>query len=187
MQSDSKIVLPGDFLGTSEEYTLGDGVFDEGGNLYASHIGDVNISDKRVISVVPKVETPAVIKDGEVVIGQISDIKDTVAVVNVACVKGKEGRDIATATQGVIHISNVRNGYVKELRQEFGYLDIVKAKVIDAKALRLSTEGKGLGVVKAICMKCKSTLRRNGNRLSCDRCERVETRNLSDDYGKGMV
>ncbi|KAF5428747.1 exosome complex component CSL4 [Candidatus Methanophagaceae archaeon] len=185
---ESEMVLPGDFLGTSEEYILGDGVYDDEGNLYALYIGDVSISDKRVISVVPKVETPPVIKDGDVVIGQIGDIKDTVAVVSIACVEGKENREIAAVNQGIIHISNVRNGYVNELRQEFGYLDVVKAKVIDAKALRLSTEGKEFGVVRAICAKCKGTLKRKeGDTLSCDICERVETRNLSDDYGTCLV
>jgi len=155
--------------------------------LYASHIGDVSISDKRVISVVPKVETPPVIRDGDVVIGQVVDLKDTVAIVSIACVKGKENRAIAAASQGIIHISSVRNGYVKDLRQEFGFFDIVKAKVIDAKALKLSTEGKDLGVVNAICVKCKGSLKRKGDTLSCDRCERTETRNLSEDYGESVM
>ncbi|NQE45378.1 Exosome complex component Csl4 [ANME-1 cluster archaeon GoMg2] len=186
MESDKGMVLPGDFLGTSEEYILGNGVYDEEGNLYALHMGDVNISDKRVISILPKVETPPTIKEGDVVIAQVGDIKDTVAIVNIACVKGHETREIAMPTQGVIHISNVRSGYVKELRQEFGYLDIVKAKVVDAKALRLSTEGNDLGVVRAICAKCKGSLKRKGETLSCDKCDRIETRNLSDDYGKGV-
>ena len=75
----------------------------------------------------------------------------------------------------------------KELQQEFGYLDVVKAKVIDAKALRLSTEEKDLGVIKAMCMRCKGDLKRKGNVLVCERCKREETRKIADDYGKGMV
>lgn len=187
MEKEKGIVVPGDFLGTSEEFTPGQGVYDEKGNLYASVTGDVSISDKRVIDVEPKVETPPTLKEGDVVFGRIEDIRDTIAVVNIACLKGQEDREIAASTQGVIHISNVKNGYVNELQHEFGYLDLVKAKVLDAKALRLSTEEKSLGVIKAICTKCKSNLQRKGNSLSCESCKRVEMRKTSEDYGKGIL
>jgi exosome complex component CSL4 len=187
MEREEGIVVPGDFLGTSEEFTPGSGVYDEKGNIYASLIGGVSISDKRVIEVKPKVETPPMLRDGDVVVGRIEDIRDTVAIVSIACLKGHEEREIATSTQGVIHISNVKSGYVNDLQHEFGYLDLVKAKVIDAKALRLSTEEKDLGVIKAICAKCKSNLKRKGNTLTCERCKRVEVRKISEDYGKGVV
>jgi len=189
MEKEKKIVVPGDFLGTSEEFTQGTGVYDEEGNLYALQIGEIGINNKRGMDVLPLVETPPILKEGDVVIGRIEDIRDTVAVVSIACMKGKEKREIAASNQGqgVIHISNVKKGYVSELQQEFGYLDVVKAKVIDAKALRLSTEENSLGVIKAMCMKCKGDLKRKGNVLSCERCKRVEARKISEDYGKGIV
>ena len=187
MWKDKEIVVPGDFLGTTEEFMLGRGVYDEEGNLYASLLGVVNISDRRVINVQPVVETPPMLAEGDVVIGRIEDIKDTVAIVSIACVKGKEKREIAASTPGVIHISNVKKGYVSELKQEFGYLDVVKAKVIDIKTLRLSTEDRDLGVIKAMCMKCKGNLEKKGNVLTCERCRRVETRKISEDYGKGVI
>lgn len=187
MEKDKIFAVPGDFLGTSEEFTLGKGVYDEGGNLYATQIGEISISDKRVINILPAVETPPMLKEGDVVIGRIEDIRDTVAIVSIACVKGKEKREIVAPTQAVIHISNVKKGYVSELQQELGYLDVVKAKVIDAKTLRLSTEERDLGVIKAMCMKCKCNLERKGNALVCGRCKRVEARKISEDYGKGVV
>ena len=109
------------------------------------------------------------------------------AIVSIARLKGHEEREIATSTQGVIHISNVKSGYVNDLQHEFGYLDLVKARVIDARALRLSTEGKDLGVIKAICAKCRGDLKRKGNVLACERCKRVELRKISEDYGKGVL
>lgn len=187
MVNEKEIVVPGDFLGTSEEFTPGKGVYDEKGNIYATVTGGVIITDKRVIEVQPKVKTPPTLKEGDVVFGRIEDIRDTIAMVSIACLKGQEGREIAASTQGAIHISNVKSGYVNELQHEFGYLDLVKAKVIDAKSLRLTTEGKDLGVIKAICSKCKGTLRRKGNSLACERCKRVEVRKLSEDYGKGLI
>ncbi len=187
MGKEKGIVVPGDFLGTSEEFTPGKGVYDEKGNIYALLTGGVSISDKRVIEVQPAVDTPPTLKEGDVVVCRIEDLRDAVAVVSIACLKGHEEREIAASTQGVIHISNVRSGYVNDLQHEFGYLDLVKAKVIDAEALRLSTEGKDLGVIKAICAKCKRNLKRKGNTLTCERCKRVEVRNISEDYGKGLV
>ena len=187
MEKEKGIAVPGDFLGTSEEFTPGKGVYDEEGNLYATQIGEISISAKRVITILPAVETPPTPEDGDVVIGRIEDLRDTVAVVSIACVEGKEKREVAAPSQGVIRISNVKRGYVKELQQEFGYLDVVKAKVIDARALRLSTEEKELGVIKAMCMRCKGDLKRKGNVLVCERCKREESRKIADDYGKGMV
>jgi exosome complex component CSL4 len=187
MEKEKVIVVPGDFLGTSEEFTPGKGVYDEKGNIYAAQIGDAHITDKRVIEVLPRVETPPTLQEGDVVLGRIEDLRESVAVVSIACMQGKEEREIASTTQGVIHISNVKSGYVNDLQHEFGYLDLVKAKVIDAKALRLSTEEKQLGVIKAFCARCRSDLRRKGNVLTCERCKRVESRKLSEDYGKGIV
>ncbi len=187
MAREEGLVVPGDFLGTSEEFTPGTGVYDEKGNIYASLIGGVSISDKRVINVEPKVATPPTLEEGDVVICRIEDLRESIAVVSIACLEGQEDREIASSTQGVIHISNVKRGYVNELQREFGHLDLVKAKVIDAKALRLSTEDRKLGVVKAICSKCKGNLRRKGNVLSCEHCKRVESRKISEDYGKGLI
>ncbi len=132
MEKDKKSVVPGDFLGTSEEFTQGKGVYDEEGNLYALQIGEIGINDKRGMDVLPLVETPPILKEGDVVIGRITDIRDTVAIVSIACMsmKGKEKREIAASTQGVIHISNVKKGYVSELQQEFGYLDVRGAKSV---------------------------------------------------------
>ncbi|MBU2617438.1 MAG: exosome complex RNA-binding protein Csl4, partial [Euryarchaeota archaeon] len=89
--------------------------------------------------------------------------------------------------QGAIHISNIKDAYVKELGYEFGFRDIVRAKVIDAKTLRLSTDHKDLGVIKAICSRCRATLRRKGDKLECSKCGRIETRKIADDYGSGMI
>jgi len=189
MGKERGIVVPGDFLGTFEEFIPGKGVYDEDGNIFSLLTGVVSISDKRVIDVLPKVETPPVLKEGDVVIGKIEDIKDNLAIVSIACLKEKANREIATAKHAVIHISNVKSGYVNELQNELGYFDVVRAKVIDAKSLRLSTEEKSLGVIKAICKRCKGALKwkGNGNVLVCGLCQQKEVRKLSEDYGKGIV
>lgn len=181
-----KIVIPGEFLGTFEEFTPGSGVYDEKGDIYASVIGEVRINRKRIIEVIPRVENFSTLKEGNLVIGRIEDIKDTVVVVNIAGVKGKEKYGVPLSNQAVIHISNIKNGFVSELQHEFGILDIIKAKVIDAKALRLSTEAKNLGVIKAVCSRCKGDMKRKGNVLVCEKCKRTEIRKISNDYGESI-
>jgi exosome complex component CSL4 len=187
MGKDKTIVVPGDFLGVSEEFTLGNGVYDEKGNIYALLTGEVSISEKRVINIQSKLKIPSMPKEGDIVIGRIEDLRDTVAIVSIACIKGKENRGVFVSNHGIIHISNIKSGFVTELQHEFGYLDIVRAKVIDVKTLRLSTEREDLGVIKAICSRCKGDLRRNGNVLVCENCKRAEIRKISTDYGKGIV
>mgnify|MGYP001090434237 CR=1 FL=1 len=185
-----KIVLPGDTVGTSEEFVAGSGTYSEKGVIYASAVGIVETNKRdRTITVVPKTSTPPVPKVGDIVIGRITDIKGSVALVEIACIKGKEDR-IASFEQAAIHISNVKmreDGYVEYLDREFGYFDIVKARVIDVKTMRLSTVDKDLGVLKALCSVCKVGLQRKGKVLECPKCKRTETRKLSEDYGKGII
>lgn len=185
-----KIVLPGDLVGTSEEFVAGSGTYDEKGNIYASTVGVVETNKKdRTVTVVPRTSTPPVVKVGDIVIGQITDIKGSVALVEIAGIKGKEDR-IATFEQAAIHISNVKTreeGFVEYLDREFGYFDIVKARVIDVKTMRLSTVDKDLGVLKALCSVCKTGLQRKGKVLECPKCKRTERRKISEDYGKGII
>ncbi len=177
-----KIVVPGDFLGTTEEFTPGRGVYDDKGNIYASLTGRVRVSRQREIEVVPVVDTPPIPERGDVVVGRVEDIKESLVIMNIAYIVGHEDRNLAVSLPGVIHISNIKRGFVKDLKQEFGILDIVKARVIDAKALRLSTAEPKLGVIKAVCSSCRGVLRRKGNVLVCDECGRIELRKLSEDY-----
>lgn len=181
-------VIPGDFIGTSEEFIPGNGTYDEDENIYAAVIGIVRENKKeKKVEIIPKTSVPSVIESGDIVLSRVTEVKESVVLVDIACIKGKEDREMATAEYGVIPISNVKNAYVSELGYEFGYMDIVRARVIDAKSMRLSTVGKDLGVIKSICKKCRAELIRNGNVLECQRCKRIETRNMSEDYGKGII
>ena len=109
-------------------------------------------------------------------IGRVTDIKGSVALVELARIKGSLDREIAGNTSAAIHISNVKDSYVQDLAQEFGYQDIVKAKVIDTKNMRLSTVDKNLGVLTSMCPRCKSPLKFENGKLKCPQCERRETR-----------
>jgi exosome complex component CSL4 len=181
-------VLPGDLIGTSEEFIPRNGAYLEGGNIYAAASGIVNINKKeRSISVTPVTNTPPHLQVGDIVIGQVTDVKDSVALVEIAGIKGKGEREIVNAEQAAIHVSNVKDAYVKELYYEFAPFDIVKARVLDLRNMRLSTVNKELGVMKAYCGNCRTVLIIDSGKLKCPKCERTETRKLSSDYGTGII
>jgi exosome complex component CSL4 len=183
-----KTVLPGDLIGTSEEFTPKSGTYVDKGNIYASVSGIAKINPKeRSISVTPVTNTPPHLQVGDIVIGQVTDVKDSVALVEIAGIKGRGEREIVNAEQAAIHVSNVKDAYVKELYYEFAPFDIVKAKVIDLRNMRLTTVNKELGVMKAYCSNCRTVLKKDNDRLKCPKCERTETRKLSSDYGTGVI
>ena len=185
---EEKIVIPGDMVGTSEEYLPGRGTYEEDGNIYASTTGKVGIDKKEhAVYVEPVTKTPPTPREGDIVVGRVVDIKGSVALVELSRIKGALDREIAGNTSAAIHISNVKDSYVQDLAQEFGYQDIVKAKVIDTKNMRLSTVDKNLGVITSLCSRCKSPLKYENGKLKCPQCERRETRKLSSDYGKGII
>ncbi len=182
------IVLPGDLIGTSEEYIPRSGAFEDKGNIYAANTGIVRINNKeRSISVSPVTNTPPHLKVGDIVVGQITDIKESVVLLEIAGIKGRGEREIVNAEQAAIHVSNVKDAYVKELSYEFAPFDIVKARVIDLRNMRLTTVNKDLGVMKAYCSNCRTVLKKENDKLRCPRCKRTETRKLSSDYGTGIV
>ncbi|MCX9012620.1 MAG: exosome complex RNA-binding protein Csl4 [Candidatus Methanoperedens sp.] len=185
---EKNIVLPGDLIGTSEEFTPKSGTFVDKGNIYAATTGVVKINTReRSISVMPVTNVPPHLQAGDIVVGQVTDVKDSVALVEIASIKGRGEREIVNAEQAAIHVSNVKDAYVKELSSEFSPFDIVKAKVIDMRNMRLSTVNKELGVMKAYCSNCRTVLKRDNSKLKCPNCGRIETRKISSDYGTGIV
>jgi exosome complex component CSL4 len=187
-KEESRNVLPGDLIGTSEEFIPRSGAYLDGGNIYAASSGIVNINKKeRSISVTPVTNTPPHLQVGDIVIGQVTDVKDSVALVEIAGIKGKGEREIVNAEQAAIHVSNVKDAYVKDLYYEFAPFDIVKARVLDLRNMRLSTVNKELGVMKAYCGNCRTVLKTDNNKLKCPKCERTETRKISSDYGTGII
>ncbi|ASJ06826.1 exosome complex RNA-binding protein Csl4 [Thermococcus pacificus] len=185
------LVLPGDYLGVIEEYFPGDGVKEENGELYAVRAGKVVIDpDRMEISVEPVTDTPPLPKVGDVVIARVIEVKPQAAIVQIVKIEGRNNdREIATSKLAGIHISQARNGYVDNLANEFRIGDIVRARVIatEKSPIQLSTKDPDLGVIYALCTRCRTPLVRRGDKLICPRCGHVETRKLSSLYRKVKV
>ncbi|MDK2891734.1 exosome complex RNA-binding protein Csl4 [Methanohalophilus sp.] len=181
-------VLPGEVVGITEEFKGGDGTYTVRGDILASRIGTVQINrKKREVSVKPASGIPPVVKKGDIVVGMIINLRDSMALVKIAAIKGYGEREIKDPGIAAIHISNIRDSYVKNIADEFGLGDIVKAKVIDIENMRLSTAEKDLGVMSAMCPRCGTVMQKDERRLKCPACGNVEKRNLSSDYGSGEI
>ena len=90
---EDKIVMPGDKIGIIEQYLPGEGTYDDNGDIKSAVLGNVKINQKmKVISVVSDAK-PALLKVGDIVYGQITDIKPQRANVNIECIKDFSNRD----------------------------------------------------------------------------------------------
>lgn len=175
-------------MGITEEFKAGDGTYTVRGDILASRIGTVQINKKkREVSVKPASDIPPVVRKGDTVVGMIINVRDSMALMKIAAIKGYGEREINDPGVAAIHISNIRESYVKNIADEFGLGDIVKAKVIDIENMRLSTAEKELGVMSAICPKCGTVMQKEEKRLKCPTCGNVEKRNLSSGYGSGEI
>ncbi|HII93100.1 MAG TPA: exosome complex RNA-binding protein Csl4 [Methanosarcina sp.] len=180
-------VLPGELVGTTEEFKSGEGTTVSAGDIYSTATGNVIIDRKaRVISVRPRTLIPNILKVGDIIYGKITDVRESGAMVEVAGIEGKEDREIVNVRSGDIHVSNVRDSYVKRLSDEFRHSDIIRARVLDTERMRLTTAEDSLGVVKAYCSNCKGELVLEGKKLKCPVCNMTETRKISTEYGKGV-
>jgi exosome complex component CSL4 len=180
-------VLPGELVGTTEEFKPGTGTTVSAGDIYSTATGNVIIDKKaRIVSVKPNTLTPNILKVGDIVYGRVTDVRESGAMVEIAGIEGKEGREVVNTRLGDIHVSNVRDSYVKRLADEFRPSDIIRARVIDTERTRLTTAEDSLGVVKAYCSNCRGELVLEGKKLKCPACNMTETRKISTEYGKGI-
>ncbi|MEW5759986.1 MAG: exosome complex RNA-binding protein Csl4 [Candidatus Thermoplasmatota archaeon] len=182
-----RIVVPGEEIGTSEEYLPGKCTYELDGKIFSKAIGFFVPNIKERIADVESFNSPTVISDSDIVVGFVSDIKSSAAIINIVKVLGKK-RGISGDKLGYLHISKICSSYVEKITDHYRLMDIVLAKVIGTKpTLQLETIAPELGVIKAICPKCKKNLEIENNELFCKKCERKEMRKIAKDYGKGIL
>lgn len=180
------VVLPGDFLGTEEEFAAGSGTRVEEGRIYAAFFGTMEVARDKVVSVKPRVQAPRPISPGAIVYGRVEEIFEPVALIQLQAVEWKEARQVPPEGYSVLHASRVKMGYVENVHDEVRIGDIVKCSVEGIRRdgeISLSMKGPGLGVVKAYCSRCRGPLALiSGGALKCGRCGSVERRKLSGEY-----
>lgn len=182
-------VLPGDFIGTNEEFTPGLETFVRSGDIFSLVTGTVDVNKKRrMISVIPSITTPPIIKEGDIVVGEIVNVRDSMVLVRIGAIKGA-GERAFQASGAAIHVSNVKDAYVKDISNEFGMSDIVKARVLNLDNMRLTTSGDDLGVMNVLCSSCHKPMAKDESKgkLKCPSCGNVQRRKIASGYGTGIV
>jgi exosome complex component CSL4 len=182
---EQKIVMPGDKLGIIEQYLPGEGTYDDNGEIKSSVLGNVKINQKmKVISVVSDAK-PALLKVGDTVYGQITDIKPQRANVKIECMKDN-ARPLALPYMGAIHISQAKKDYLEKLSDAFRIGDIIQAKVVKITGdnVDLGTVDDDCGVLKAMCTRCRDYMHttQKENELQCNSCNKKERRKVSSNY-----
>ncbi len=185
MKTNKGLVLPGEQLGNAEEIAPGRGTYEYKGTIYASVMGYPDLeSASKTISVRALHEIPHV-SEGDVVYARVEEIKSMLLVTTVLC-SAANGRIVPGYPDGTVHISKAKDSYVDRLEKEFAVGDMIKARILQGyPAVKLTTQGPGMGVVSARCQECHAMLAKLAdNKLVCTRCGRREERLVSSDYGK---
>ncbi|MBI1973784.1 exosome complex RNA-binding protein Csl4 [Candidatus Micrarchaeota archaeon] len=182
----SHVVLPGEFVGASEEYAPKVGVYVSKDDLFSSRVGVLKLdpSDHSAsVSALTRIPRPQ--REGTVTLGVVADVSESVAIIDLLPAFSKRFVYIPTGVTAVLHVSKVRTGFTKSLHDQVRVGDIVRVKIeeSDAQTVRLSTVSRELGVVKAFCSRCRHGLAIEGTRLKCPGCGNSEPRKAAADYG----
>ncbi len=181
----SKIVCPGDVLAVIEEFLPNGAVYEtDDGRLISSVVGQAyfNIREHRL-----KVERalrhkPLVLSCGDIVYGEITSLRDSIAVLSISLIEGKG--ILPVPFTGIIHVTRVSSSYVKNMFEVFRIGDVVRAKVASSAGppYLLTTIGRELGVIYALCPSCVAPLVKKGSALICPVCRKTSKRKLSSRY-----
>lgn len=179
-------VLPGDALGVTEEFVPSDWTYEDDGSIRSLIAGTVSLDNKnKKISIVPKTSSPSILKSGVAVFGRVSDVRGQRALIKLDSIKDNN-RGLVTSFSGGIHISQAQKGYVAKLTDEFRIGDLIEArvtKIIGVDNVDLTTAEDELGVLKAMCTKCRHYMKQiSKNEVKCPNCGNKERRNLSTKY-----
>jgi exosome complex component CSL4 len=182
----SALVLPGDLLGTAEEFVAGYGTYEENGRVYAALFGHTHVDPQARAITVKALHAIPRLADGDLVYARVSELKSAMAICEILA-SAATNRAVPGAPEGTVHISKAREGYTESLSTEFGVGDIVLAKVIQGRpTVKLTTAPADLGVVSARCQTCHAVLApdvKGGGGLHCLRCGANERRKVARDYG----
>ena len=184
MSEEQKIAVPGECLGTIEEYIAGEGTFEDDGSIIASVPGHVIVNENAKMISVKTRNPPVVLQKGDHVFVEVTGLYESMVLTEILMVDGNE-RAVVGETSATIHISKIDRRYTGDVGEEFRLSDVVRAEVLQVEpSVQLTTSYPHLGVVKASCMKCRTPLDRKKDMLQCPNCERKEKRKMADDYGE---
>lgn len=185
-----RLVMPGDKIGVIEEFIPGYGTYVVDGIIYASHVGFLSIDPKsRVASIQPACQRKFFPRVGDTIVGHVWNVQTAMAFVRIIKI---EQTFLSGFFTGILHVSDIDVRFTKDILDALKPGDLIRAKVISEvnRTYHLSTRGRNLGVILALCSKCGGMLRlerRKGKKLCCEDCGNIEARKIAVDYGSGKL
>ncbi|MEM1544933.1 MAG: exosome complex RNA-binding protein Csl4 [Candidatus Methanomethylicia archaeon] len=177
------IVIPGDILGTIEEWVLGENVYEFNGEIISLTTGYIYIDkSERKISVKKVKNKPLIPKKGDVIRAIVNSVRSDFAQLGIFEVNGEEiyGKRFSS----ILHIINARHNRSETLHDLIKAGDIIEARVLNSTVpYQLTIKEPELGVILALCVNCRSPLKRIGkNQLFCIKCGLIGKRRISINY-----
>lgn len=175
---EKKIVIPGDYIGSEEEFIPGKNTTTEKEGIISLVNGELE-KYGRMMEVITKRKTFVEITEGMgayCVVEQTSSTKAFLRCIPIV----KDNERSYPNFEAVLPISSIRRGYVESIASEVRIGDIIKAKVTkkEKSLIDVSIMDHDCGVVKAFCSRCRTNMIIKDDKLICNHCERTETRKL---------
>jgi exosome complex component CSL4 len=191
MEEKKKLVLPGDYVASAEEAVPGQNAYEEDDNIYSAAIGTEDIHEGTA-SVKVKGDGLVSPKIGMHVYGLVFRTSLNKAICNCVPVDEVEGKIRTMEFEGVLPVTEIRRGYVKDIRDEVKIGDIIKAKIrkIDRTGIELSMLFPEYGLVVVYCPRCRTRMDLKDNIFICGQCSWKERRKIPsegrrrNDYGR---
>ncbi len=177
------VALPGDVISTAEEYVPGKNTAEMDGRIISLVYGNVRRDDRNLMISVSPFKSRKSIRSGQTVYGQVIKVDQRKATIKVGAAYDPESGVIQFNGEGYV---NLPQQYDRYGSPPLRIGDIVRAKVVRTgdRGSELTISGKGLGVLKTLCPRCRLPMTRKNGSLYCDNCEKGETRRVADDYGE---
>lgn len=181
-----QLVLPGDLLGTAEEFVPGYGTYEDRGRIFAALLGRPRIDTHDRAILVDALNAIPRIVDEDLVYARVDEVKSAMAVCTIVAAASSR-RAVPGAPEGTVHISKAKDGYTESLGDEFQPGDLLIAKVLQSHpTYKLTTAAPELGVLSARCQVCHGLLTAGPKELVCPRCGNHEHRKTAKGYGAGV-
>jgi exosome complex component CSL4 len=177
------LVLPGDLLGTAEEFVPGHGTYEDHGKIYAALLGRPRVDSQERAILVDAVNAIPSPKENDLVYARVDEVKSAMAVCTIVAAADTH-RGVPGEPEGTVHISKAKDGYTESLGDEFQSGDLLIARVLQSEpTFKLTTAAPELGVLAARCQQCHALLSPGPNDLQCPRCGNHERRKVAKGYG----
>ncbi len=177
--SEKKLVLPGEHVSSYEEAEPGENTYADNDEVYSAALGENSIQEgKSVVKVKNRVlEQPHVGMEVYAVVFKSSPNNAKCDCMTASEVEG-EGRGVVFSA--ALPVTEVRRGYVDDLRNEVKIGDIIKAKVNkkSQSGMELSIFGSRYGCVKVFCPKCRDEMEQVSEGIFVSKCGWKERRKV---------